>query len=216
MKVYRRVSILGLALLATLTITACEKDKKVITPPPSEYLAATSIANVFANFMRAYEERSIEEYAKCFDGPMFHFEFSERDRQSDPQIPFAWDFADDQASTKNMFDDETVDKIVLRFTQIAPVAATEADQLPGGPEGAWKVTLQNVHLEVHVVDNQGGPLEYLVENDGADFFLRQYPNEPVDGVPSWKIFLWRDRPAGALRFGTESKTWGSIKNLYGK
>jgi len=205
--------------LLCLTSFACkDDDKKVIDPPIDHYLPATSIANVLDNLVRSYEEMNIEKYRALFAEDEFFFEFAQVDRDRDPTIPTGWDFPTDQVSTENMFEDDTIDKIVLDFTKLAPVEATTGDQFPGGPNGVWKATVQSVHLEVHTVGEDNQPLEFLVDGDGADFFFREYPDEPVNGLPSWKIVRWRDKPVGGIARPTtpttEKTTWGSIKGLY--
>ncbi len=189
--------------LAVALLSGCpfspKKGKQPPPPDPNPYQEQTSPAAVLHNLIKAYQERTLPEYRKLFDSEEFFFEFSQRDRDTDPTLPIEWDFDADQKSTETLFQDESVDKIVLRMTLLERQQATEADQLPGGPAGVWKVVAQNVHLEVHTTDDNG-PLEYLVEADGADFFFREYPGElaPISRLPIWRIVRWRDKPAGSL------------------
>ncbi len=217
MTIRRRVSTLGFALLATLTIASCGKDDKVVNPPDDGYLPAISAANVLANLTKAYEEQRADKYAALFDSTAYIFEFSVRDHEVDPSLPVNWIFEDEMGSARRLFADPQMHKVVVDFTALEPVPATTTDHLATGPEGVWKVELRQVHLEVHVEDEQGQPLEYLVESDGAEFFFRQYPNESIDGAPRWRIVRWRDKPA--LPFaasGVRPGTWGQIKAAYGQ
>lgn len=189
--------------LALAGLSGCpfapEKGKTPPPPDPNPFKEPTSASNVLDNLVKAYEERNIGEYRKLFDEDEFFFEFAQVDRDRDPTIPAGWDFPTDQLSTENMFQDDTIDRIVLDFTKLERVAATAEDQLPGGPTNVWKVPVQSVHLEVHTVGEDGQPLEFLVDGDGADFFFREYPEEPApSGAPSWKIIRWRDKPVGGL------------------
>lgn len=176
------------------------------TPPPVDtdpYQEQTSPQAVMHNLIKAYKERTISEYRKLFDPQQFNFEFSQRDVENGNVDKPKWAFDEDQASTENLFRDDKVDNIVLRMDLLPLTPATEADQLEVGWENVWKITAQNVHLEVHTQD-ENGPLEYLVDRDGAEFFFRKYPEEISEPshLPIWRIVWWRDKPAaGLLSFG---------------
>lgn len=204
-----------MSCLALLLLAACQKDGGTVGPPVDDgYLPATSPANLLENLKKAYQERTLEKYAALFDSDTFAFEFSQLDRDSDPSLPMRLSFIEDQQSTKAMMDDATLTRIVLRFAVEEKVAAVPADNLPSGPDGVWKVTLNAVHLEVHTQTESGEPLEFLVDGDSADFFFREHPEASIGGVPSWKIVYWRDRPIAGGARGTERNTWGQIKSLY--
>ena len=210
----RSVSILAGALLALIGVSGCYQYAGVTNPVVGDYLPPVSPGHLLSNLILSYQARDLDEYASLFDPAEFRFQFSQLDRDSDPTIPPFFFFNEDRQSTSNMFGDDTIDRILVRFLRQAPVPATEDDDLPGGPAGVWKVAVHAVHLEIHVTDHDGMPLEYLVDGDRADFFFRQYPNEPINGQPSWKIVLWRDLAHGKSPITTEQRTWGAIKSLW--
>jgi len=182
-------------------LSGCPFSPGKSTKPPvvsSDFLDPISPENVLKNLITAYQQRKLDEYAKLFDQDEFFFEFSQLDRDSDPSLPLGLNYTEDQATTRNMFDDETLERIVLRFNRDAAVDATDLDQLPGGPAGVKKVIAQSVHLEVHTQNENGEPLEYLVDGDGADFFFRSYNVNRADGKPIYRIVRWRDKPVGGL------------------
>lgn len=210
-----RLCFVTISCCALLFLIACKKDGGVIEPPVNDgYLPATSPANLLENLKKAYQERTLDKYAALFDSDTFAFEFSQLDRDSDPSLPMHLSFTEDQQSTKKMMEDATVTQVVLRFAIEEKVPAAPADNLPGGPDGVWKVTGNAVHLEVHTQDEIGEPLVFRVDGDSADFFFREYPEAPINGAPSWKIVYWRDRPIGDGARAPVRATWGGIKALY--
>ncbi|MFN8548170.1 MAG: hypothetical protein U0527_09475 [Candidatus Eisenbacteria bacterium] len=210
-----RLLFANVSCFALLAMAACKKDGGVIEPQVDDgYLPATSPANLLENLKKAYQERTLDKYAALFDSDTFAFEFSQLDRESDPSLPMHLSFTEDQQSTKTMMEDAALTRIVLRFATEEKVAAAPADNLPGGPDGVWKVTANAVHLEVHTQNDNGEPLVYLIDGDSADIFLREYPEAPINGAPSWKIVYWRDRPIGDGARAPVRATWGGIKALY--
>ena len=178
------------------------------------YLPDTSAANVLANLITSYRARQISRYIELLDHDAFRFEFSPVDRAHDPTMPTIWSYGDESLATQHLFNDARASRVLLRFEKTAAVPATADDQLPSGPDGVSKVVLSAVHLEVHTQTPSREPIEYLVNNDGAELYFREYPNELIDGSPRWRIVYWRDKPSGRAVSAVEPKSWGAVKYLY--
>lgn len=161
----------------------------------------STVAGLMKLVELSYEGRDIDRFRDLFDPSEYRFEFAQVDRDRDPTIPTEWDYHNEMQSTERLFDDDTVDRVVLNFNRAEPVPARAEDQLPGGPAGVLKVVLTSVHLEVHTVNELGEPLELLVDGDGAEFFVRSFPNQSSPGGVEWRVIRWRDKPIGGLSLG---------------
>ena len=163
-------------------------------PVPSNYLPQTSITNVLANLKTAYTEKNYNEYIKLLD-PSFAYNFAPEDvGQND--IPATWGFADETASTENMFsghpnqDGYRAEGITLTFEPGVP--QPDPDEMPG----TTLVVLSSVFLTVEGRhETTADLLYYEVEGDHADLYFKQ--TDEVDsgtGLKIWKIARWDDKP----------------------
>lgn len=205
-------------------LSGCGDDDKGTAPEIEIYKPQTSVENVLDNLVEAYERREMLEYEKLFDPMNFHFVFSVQDTEENPDLPEEYDFLDDQASTKSMFEDEDVESITVDYQIGAPVLATEGDLGSHDfPAGTMKVTVSEVYLTVEArTEGSGESTFYEVEGDQAIFFLHPHPTKRVNGLPVWYVVEWRDVTIGRVtlsEFGntdmmTITTSWGTIKNNY--
>lgn len=204
------------AVLALLLLGAgCKPDSHPLVPPPMDTgLPDSTAALVITNLRAAYQEQRLDWYRACFDSTEYAFEFSLLDRLIDPSLPASWPWREERVSAATLFSDSTVERIVLRFNSSPAVPATAADQLPQGHANVWKIAAQSVHLEVFV-QHEGEPLEYLIDGDGAEFYLREHRDDGGAGRSHWKLVYWRDKPVGsATPLAIAKMTWGRVKRVY--
>lgn len=192
-------------------------------PPPYEeepYPARTSPLNVLRALERAYPEREFDEYTKLF-APEFVFEFAEIDVQKGT-TPASWPLEDELNAARNMFSDETVDRIELEFSTSPVRPAVEGDNLPT-IEGIFVVELASVDLIVYTRAEIGGLLSLLVDGHDAEFFFEESDDvDPSSGRRLWRIVRWRDKPPSpgvvssrpSPALPTEPVSWGRIKHRY--
>ncbi len=187
------------ALFVALALSGCifspEKKKKpdIVVPYP----VATSPGNVLAIVKRAYEERKIEEFEKIF-ATEYVFQFSPEDIVQG-NTPAEWPRNDEIDSARNMFGDDTVDRIEMTsFIIPAPRAAVESDNLPS-IEGVQVITIDAVRLSVFTRNLDGEVLELLVPGEQAVFFfLETQVVDPASGRKLWELIRWRDKPTGGF------------------
>jgi hypothetical protein len=194
-----------------MAATGCKDEKKLTTPPPaSEYLAQSSIANVLANFQKAYGKESIDEYRKLFTND-FIFVFNPMD-PVDPGHPNPpqWGLVDELDVTDNMFADSSVFKIDLSsYVLGVPARLDSNDYRPR----AWKVRMDQANLQIYTRKPDGTLLTLLVDGATEVFFLVEEPTRLAsDGKPTWFIFRWEDQPIGTRK--TETTSWGQVKNIF--
>lgn len=199
-----RIDAAGLGVIAALMLAApgClfSPDPKPPEPQPSQYMPRTTISGVLNNLRVAYENRDIERYKELFDLDDFMFVFDPID-VNDPKnpVPENWGWPEEEASTRNMFEDDLVERIELDFVETAPTNPSESDRGDRPfPEGTKKVIVTEVNLLVDVRQDPEN-LRYVVDGDNAWFFLVQDTTEVQDGLPVWKIFEWRDKTIGTPR-----------------
>ena len=158
------------------------------------YLPNTSIANVLANLITAYEDRNFGEYEKLFDQELFTFEVSEIDIGGPEPLPLFWGWPVERSSADNMFASEEVLSIELDFTFPTPRPVEEAD---GVDEFDVDMMTFLTTLELIITaDNPEDPNDqntFIVEGDRHEFFFKEYPDETIEGEPVWRIVLWRDQ-----------------------
>jgi hypothetical protein len=211
----RLVPVAALTALLVLSMVAagCKEEKKLTPPPPpaSDYLPASSAANVLANLKTAYETKNLAEYRKLF-AEDFVFSFippglSDLDNTLPPVD--GWELADELTSTEIMFNDTSVGKIELHHWDIG--TAEPAESLYYGPR-AFRVVAGNVDLTVKILDTYEG-LILSVEGSAERFYFREEPSRRAsDGLPTWLIFRWEDFPAGRPK--VERTSWGEIKAAF--
>lgn len=196
-----RFDVRMLVIIAMVAITpGClfSPDKGKPKPVPDEYQPRSTIAGVLANLVTAYKNEDLDRYKVLFDQEQFMFVFDPVDVQDDPDIPPNWGWAEEENSTRNMFEADLVEKIKLDFVPGLPVDVIESDILERSfPEGTKKVIVTEVALDVDTRDPDGGEnIVFRVSGDQAIFFLYQ-DGELENGLPVWKIFEWRDKKIGA-------------------
>lgn len=199
--------------LALLLIVGCSSDgkKKNTEPDPSLYLPQTSVDNILANLIRAYQEKNAEEYAKLFD-PSYQYTFAPQDVGGPYNIPTSWGRAEELTSATRMFegalnrDGYAPESITLSFTIGVPTG-TELDS-------TWtKVVLSNVYLSVLARSpSSQDPLIYQVIGDKEDFyFVETSETAPGTQQKVWKIVRWEDKPIMGATPATQNTSWGRIK-----
>lgn len=199
--------------LALLLLVGCSSDgkKKNTEPDPSLYLTQTSVNNILANLIRAYQEKNAEEYAKLFD-PSYQYTFAPQDVGGPSHIPTAWGRVEELTSATRMLGGEVnldaymAEDITLSFTIGVPTG-TDLDS-------TWtKVVLSNINLDVvcRQVSSQD-PLIYMVIGDKADlYFVETDETAPGTQQKVWKIVRWDDKPIMSAAPATQNTSWGRIK-----
>lgn len=197
-----RIEATGLGVIAALMLVApgClfSPDPKPPEPPVSQYMPRTTISGVLNNLQVAYENRDLQRYKELFDLDEFMFVFDPIDvNDPDTDIPESWFWPEEETATRNMFEDDLVERIELSFVQGTPANPSESDEEDRPfPEGTKKVIVTEVNLLVDVRQDPEN-VRYEVRGDNAWFFLVQDTTEVQDGLPVWKIFEWRDKTIGS-------------------
>jgi hypothetical protein len=205
------MTVLTACFALSMAAAGCKDEKKLMTPPPaSEYLPQSSIANVLANFQKAYGKESIDEYRKLFTED-FIFVFNPAD-PIDPNHPSPpqWGLVDELDVTENMFTDALVTKIDLSSYVLGVPARLDSNEYR---PRAWKVRMDQANLQVYTRKPDGTLLTYLVDGATEMFFLVEEPTRLAsDGKPTWYIFRWEDQPIGTGK--NEGRSWGRLKNIF--
>jgi hypothetical protein len=204
------------AAFAILLLVGCSSDgkKKNTEPDPTLYLSQTSVTNILANLIRAYDEKNATEYTKLFD-PSYRYTFAPQDIGGPNHIPAAWGRDEEITSATHMLGGTTnadgymAEEITLSFTVGVPTGTAI--------DSTWtKVVLSNINLSV--VGRQTSsqdPLIYQVIGDKADlYFVETDETAPGSNLKTWKIVRWDDKPIARAGPATNDTTWGLIKALW--
>ena len=103
-----------LVVIALVAITpGCLFSPDKGKPKDDTDVPRTTIAGVLTNLVNAYKDRDLDRYKVLFDQDNFMFVFDPVDVQDDPDIPPNWDWPEEENSTRNMFEAELVERVVI-------------------------------------------------------------------------------------------------------
>lgn len=158
-----------------------------VVPPADRYEANSSPESVWRNLVRSYSDRNFEHFDPLFDCLLFGFETVEPGSAVDDTL----NCVEVKSAVQRAFVDPGLESMVIRSGIQLVGLASEEDHLPFPAADVVKFTLL-LHVEVHVESDTGEPIEYLVDGDQLEVYLRQYPLELAsDGRPTWKFVYWR-------------------------
>ena len=205
----------GVAILFLGLVVGCSDDDGPTEPEGPQYEANTSAEAVLRNLRVAYEERDFGGYDDLFDREAFIFKFAAVDVEGEDPLPPFWDWAEEELAARGLFDSELVQSVDLEFTFSNP-EDPDLNQIDNAPAESKMIYLTSLTLIVTQDNPDLGEQDiFIVDGDRHEFFLREYPDEQVNGKATWKIVEWRDRSLGpGNRLATHETTWGKVKTLF--
>ncbi|MFN8548172.1 MAG: hypothetical protein U0527_09485 [Candidatus Eisenbacteria bacterium] len=179
------------AALALAALAGCAHDKgdhttDAIQPPmpPGPQAVIDSLA-------AAASARDATAFVHWFDRDQYFFELSAADREGRPELPLGLDRATDSLAVAHLLASPAFDTLELNTTSAEVTEATDEDQLPGGPNGLWKVTVRNLNVTGRLSTSQRDSI--LTTGDGAEMFMRRIDAVPASAL-AFRIVRWRDLP----------------------
>ena len=202
-----------LPLAASLLLGCNAKDLTKPHDSTPNYPPAISADSTLAALRMAYVGRDLTEYMSLF-ADSFKFVVAPMNLVRDPSLPVEWRLNVERRIHDRMFHRADVERIALSFTH-PYTAVPDSTTVPG--QRLWKVRLDGIRLDVFE-QSAIGPIDYQVASGTAEFYFEEDAAHPIQGLPAWKIVLWRDEPSdkdtASNRTAIVGATWGQVKRLF--